>query len=115
MATTTIWDVSDNLKRVIDYESNPDKTEIKDFEMYDFNGLGNLKSYTTDDTKTEKQYYVSGINVTVADEYTEMTKTKNVHNKTNGILAYHAYQSFAPNEVTAELAHQIGIELAKAM
>ncbi len=49
MATTAIWDVSDNLKRVIDYASNPEKTEIKDFDQYDYNGLGNVLSYTTDE------------------------------------------------------------------
>lgn len=33
----------------------------------------------------------------------------------DGILAFHAIQSFDPGEVDAELAHQIGIELANHM
>lgn len=115
MATTAIWDVSDNLKRVINYATNPEKTEIESLEQYDYHGLGNVLSYTTNDIKTEKQCYVTGVNVEVDNAFNEMISTKKQHQKENGILAYHAYQSFAPNEVTAELAHQIGIELAKAM
>ena len=30
-------------------------------------------------------------------------------------MAYHAYQSFKPGEVTPELCHQLGVELAKRM
>lgn len=115
MATTAIWDVSDNLKRVINYATNPEKTEVENLEQYDYRGLGNVLSYATNDIKTEKQCYVTGVNVEVDNAFNEMISTKKQHQKENGILAYHAYQSFAPNEVTAELAHQIGIELAKAM
>lgn len=115
MATTAIWDVSDNLKRVIEYASNPEKTDKEDFNQYNFNGLGNVLSYTTEDYKTEKQCYVTGINVEVINALEEMIATKKQHQKENGILAFHGYQSFAPNEVTAETAHKIGIELAKQM
>lgn len=115
MATTAIWDVKDSLKRVLDYTSNPEKTEVQDFDRYDYTGLGNVLSYTTDKCKTEKQCYVTGVNVEVTNALEEMITTKQQYNKEKGILAFHAYQSFAPNEVTAELAHQIGIELAKAM
>lgn len=115
MATTAIWDVSDNLNRVINYASNPEKTEAEKFDQYDFNGLGNVLSYTLDGVKTEKQCYVSGVNVEVTNAYEEMIATKKQYQKEKGILAFHAYQSFAPDEVTAELAHKIGIELAKQM
>jgi len=30
--------------------------------------------------------------------------------KEGGIIAYHAYQSFAPGEATSEIAHEIGVE-----
>ena len=45
----------------------------------------------------------------------DMINTKKRFNKTDGILAYHAYQSFKENEVTPELAHEIGIKLAEEM
>lgn len=115
MATTSIWDVSDNLKRVLNYISNPDKTKNPNDIDYHYNGLKQAISYTTQDSKTEKQLYVSGINCFMATAFQDMIITKKAFQKTDGILAYHAYQSFAPGEVDAELAHQIGIELAEAM
>ena len=114
MATTRIWDVKDNLKRVLDYISNPDKTTVSESD-YHYNGLSQVINYTTQDLKTEKQLYVSGINCTMATALKDMMITKKAYHKTEGILAYHAYQSFAPGEVDAETAHQIGIELAQAM
>lgn len=65
MATTKIWAVKDNLKRVLEYASNPDKTENKSLEDYEYKGLANVIQYTTNDLKTEKQLYVSGVNCDV--------------------------------------------------
>lgn len=115
MATTSIWDVKDNLKRVLDYTSNPEKTKTVSESDYHYNGLSQAISYTTQDLKTEKQLYVSGINCTMATALKDMMITKKAFHKIDGILAYHAYQSFSPGEVDAETAHQIGIELAQAM
>lgn len=115
MATTSIWDVKDNLKRVLDYTSNPNKTEILTDEDYHFNGLNQAIIYTTNELKTEKQLYVSGINCSLSTVLRDMSTTKKQFHKTDGILAYHAYQSFVPGEVTAEIAHQIGIELAQKL
>ena len=44
-----------------------------------------------------------------------MMRTKRRYKKTDGILAYHAFQSFAPGEVTPEVAHEIGIKLAQEL
>ena len=41
MATTRIWDVKDNLKRVLDYISNPDKTTVSESD-YHYNGLSQV-------------------------------------------------------------------------
>lgn len=114
MATTAIWDVKDNLQRVLNYASNPNKTEVHE-NSYHYNGLEQAISYTTNDLKTEKQLYVTGLNCNLATAHKEMMITKKGFNKTDGILAYHAYQSFVPGEVDAETAHQIGIELAQEM
>ena len=115
MATTKIWAVKDNLKRVLDYVSNPEKTENIDFDKYEFKGLENVLNYTTDDMKTEKQFYVSGINCDSTNALWQMKNTKKAAHKEEGVLAFHCYQSFKPGEVTPETAHQIGIELAKRM
>ena len=55
MATTAIWDVRDNLKRVLNYCANPNKTTNIDFSEYAYQGLDNVLEYTAQDLKTEKQ------------------------------------------------------------
>lgn len=115
MATTKIWDVKNHLRRVLDYTSNPEKTESVEDSDYKFNGLAQSISYTTQDMKTEKQLYVTGINTTLSTAYEDMVLTKKTYGKEDSILAFHGYQSFKPGEVDAETAHQIGIELAKIL
>lgn len=115
MATTAIWAVKDNLKRVIEYVGNPSKTKNNDFDSYEFKGLGNVIEYATDDKKTEHQFYVTGVNCHPSNAFEQMISTKKAAHKEDGVLAFHGYQSFAPGEVTPETAHAIGIELAKRM
>lgn len=115
MATTKIWAVKDNLKRVLDYTTNPEKTSNDDFEQYEFKGLESVIEYTINDLKTEKQFYVSGVNCDPQNALIQMTSTKKSAHKEKGVLAYHCYQSFKPGEVSAETAHQIGVELSKQM
>lgn len=115
MAVTAIWDVRDNLNRVLDYASNPEKTDVVLDSNYQYNGLNQVISYTTNDLKTEKQLYVTGINCSLSTAKRDMSITKKQYGKIDGILAYHGYQSFAKGEVNAELAHQIGIELAQSL
>jgi hypothetical protein len=115
MATTAIWDVKDRLDRVINYTTNPNKTENPDFASPDFQGLKGVLEYTTDDDKTEKQFYVTGVNCDPATACEQMTGTKLQFQKTDGILAFHGYQAFAPGEATPEIAHEIGVKLAKEL
>jgi hypothetical protein len=44
-----------------------------------------------------------------------MSKTKLQFQKTDGILAFHGYQSFAPGEATPETAHAIGVKMAQEL
>ena len=44
-----------------------------------------------------------------------MQLVKMIYGKENGILAFHAYQSFNEGEVTPEIAHEIGVKLANEM
>ena len=115
MATTAIWDVTDRLDRVIDYTTNPDKTENLDFNSSDFRGLQEVLKYAVQDAKTEKQFYVTGINCYPETACTQMSKTKLQFQKTGGILAFHGYQSFAPGEATPETAHAIGVKMAQEL
>jgi len=112
MATTAIWDVTDRLKRVIDYAANPEKTAMNRTQQQ---SLQQVLSYTRDDNKTEKQLYVSGINCDLLTAYEQMQRTKRQFQKTGGIVAFHAYQAFAPGEATPEIAHAIGMKLAQEL
>ena len=44
-----------------------------------------------------------------------MIAVKKRFGKEGGVVAYHGYQSFAPNEATPEMAHEIGVRLAKVL
>lgn len=77
--------------------------------------LHQVNDYLTSDFETEKQYFVTGINCNIDTAYREMMITKKQYSKTEGILGFHAFQSFAENEVTPEQAHAIGVKLAEEM
>ena len=115
MATTKIWDVRGWLGQVVHYVENPSKTENPVFTNTDIQGLRDVMDYATQDYKTEKQYYVSGINCLPEIARQQMLLTKKHWAKEGGIVAFHAYQSFAPGEVTPELAHEIGLKLAQEL
>lgn len=105
-----IWKVKNNLKTVINYIDDEKKI---DSEI--FNDLHKELEYITNDDKTEKKLYSSAINCSLENAYEEMIKSKEQWLKTDGILAFHSYQSFKEGEVTPELAHNIGLELANKM
>ena len=115
MATTSLWKVETRLDKVIKYATNEDKTTDIEFEQDMYKSLHNTIEYAKADFKTEKQFYVSGVNCTPQNALQEMILTKKHFGKEKGILAYHGFQSFAEGEVTAEQAHQIGIKLAEEL
>ena len=115
MATTKIWDVRGWLGQVVHYVENTVKTENPGFTDADIQGLRDVMDYATQDYKTEMQYYVSGINCLPGTARQQMILTKKRWVKEGGIVAFHAYQSFAPGEVTPELAHEIGMKLAQRL
>ena len=115
MATTGIWKITERLDNVINYTTNVEKTINGEYTKEPYCNLHNVIEYVEADYKTEKQFYVSGINCEKDTALEEMTITKKHFNKTDGILGFHAFQSFAEGEVTPELAHQIGVKLAEEM
>ena len=111
MATTKIWAVKDNLKRSVDYVGNPEKTEYDDIKKA-LHYMGSKKKASTCD---ESFCFVSGVNCNADNAYEEMIAIKKRFGKLGGNLAYHAYQSFKPGEVTPELCHEIGVKLARSL
>ena len=112
MATTGFWPVKGQLKDVIDYARNPDKTTDRKFLDDD---LYQTLRYAENDSKTDRKMYVSSINCPKQRAYESMMATKRRFGKLGGNVAYHGYQSFAEGEVTPEEAHRIGMATAKQM
>lgn len=114
MATTSIWSIKNNLKQSINYLINPEKTINKDYGKNNYNYL---ESYSNKDYdfKNEKAEYVSCINCSEYDPYGDMKFTKEQYRKTDNVLAFHGYQSFKEGEVTADIAHEIGVKFAEEM
>lgn len=115
MAVVKIWDVKSRLNRVIDYVANTKKTENENYEEPQFDSLQEVIEYTTNGLKTEDKYFVSGIHCQPEFACEQMTETKKNFKKASGIIAFHAYQSFASGEVTPTTAHEIGKEFAQKM
>ena len=94
MAQTKLWPIKSNLARSICYIMNT--------------------------AKTQEGKLVSGVNLFIPPNdwqapTNQMLSTKLRFGKQGGRLAYHLDQSFKPGEVTPDVAHQIGVELAKEL
>lgn len=89
MATTKIKPVKTNLRRVINYALNGDKTD--------------------------QMLYTGCVNTDPASAYNDMVLTKQAWRTGGKYLAFHAHQAFKPGEVTPEQAHRIGMEFARQM
>ena len=117
MATTKIWKVESRIDNAINYIKNKEKTknDCYEFGMDKFENIRDVLMYATNADKTEKQFYVTGINCKAEDAAKEMEFVKIINGKTDKILAFHGEQSFKEGEVTPELAHEIGVRLANEM
>ena len=133
MAITKIWAVKCRIEDALDYTTNAEKTINPDYELEDkktelkreydefynsiysniYNDFDTSFDYAVNSEKTEKQFFVTGINCSKDIAKEEMKITKKQFNKTRGIVAFHLVQSFKENEVTPEIAHEIGIKLAE--
>lgn len=115
MATTSLWKVENRIDKVIKYTTNIEKTKNKEYDADLYKSLHNTIEYAKADFKTEKQFFVTGVNCNAETALQEMILTKKHFGKEKGILAFHGFQSFAEGEVTAEQAHEIGIKLAEEL
>lgn len=81
-------------------------------------GAGSLEEaigYALNREKTEEDVYEDSIGCICSSAYEDMLATKERFHKTGGVQGYHLIQSFAEGEVTPELAHAIGLELAEKL
>ncbi len=117
MAVTSIWPITRSVQRVIEYATNPEKTTEEYTEvMSSFHTIQGVVEHAADDMKTETRSFVTCLNCisedTAAQEFIE---TKKLWGKEDGRLCFHGYQSFKEDEVDAETAHRIGVELAQKL
>ena len=112
MAVTKLWSVKSNLKQVIDYAVNPEKTAADVYTEEQYQALADVLSYAKDEEKTERELYVDAINCNVATARDQFITVKEQYQKTEGIQAYHGYLSFKEQNITPELAQKIGMEFA---
>lgn len=131
MATTSIWAVKGWLGKVVLYIENPDKTDNPKFyrqeELTDVQtqNLSDVLDYAVraekttvipdDESAMVVRQLISGINCLPSTARDEMLAVKKRFGKEDGVVAYHGYQSFAPGEATPELAHEIGVKLARKL
>lgn len=115
MAATRIWSIKGRLDSVINYVTNPEKTDGSRYTDKELQALTDVIDYAEDGAKTHNKVYVSGINLSPDIARDLMVMTKLQFGKTDKILAYHGYQSFLPGEVTPDMAHEIGIKLAERL
>lgn len=114
MAVSKIWKVTARLDQVIDYATNPEKTAAKDYSPEQYQALADVLQYAKDEEKTEREFYVGGINCNASTARDQFVTVKEQFDKCDGIQAYHGYLSFKDEQnITPELAQQIGTEFAK--
>ena len=129
MAVTSIWAVKGWLGQLVIYVENPEKTanpayyEKQGMTAEQTQGLSDVIDYASQSYKTQlsgehaepMRQFITGINCLPESARDEMMFTKKYFSKTEGVVAYHGYQSFAPGEATPEMAHEIGVKLAERL
>ncbi len=111
MAYTSILPVH-RLDRSITYIRDETKTRRPAEQA---GSLEEALDYAMNPEKTEQAIYEDSIGCTCASAFADMLATKKRFHKLDGVQGYHLIQSFAKGEVTPELAHRIGMELAEAL
>ena len=104
MAYTSIIPVR-HLDRAISYVRDKNKITKP-------GSLEEAVDYALNRDKTEAVCFETGLSCLCETAFTDMKENVQRWHKTGGVQGYHLVQSFAEGEVTPELAHQIGVELA---
>ena len=111
MANTSIWRIKKQFKKTVRYAEDKKKTTNPNFYKNNTD-ISPLTDFNIKVKKTELECFVSGVNCFPYTAYDEMQIVKERFGKTDGTLGYHGYQSFAKGEVSPEVAHEIGVQLA---
>lgn len=107
MAYTSVIPVH-RLDNSVDYVLDKEKTS----RAQNAGSLEEAVGYALNRDKTERDLFETGIACATQTAFEDMRKVKEVWHKLDGVQGFHLVQSFAAGEVTPELAHKIGLELA---
>lgn len=117
MATTKIWDVKAHVSKLLAYVANKNKTTME-LEVKSDNEAENLAAeilgLSPEHFLHEKKKFVTGINCT-PENAKEIMLSLLSETSNDDIQAYHGYQSFKPGEVTPDVSHAIGVQLANEL
>lgn len=113
MAVSKLWPVTNNLNKVINYATNPEKTSKDVYTEEQYQALKDVLSYAKDEEKTEQEFYVEGINCNPSTARDQFISIKQAYGKEDGIQAYHGYLSFKEQDISPSLAQKIGMEFAQ--
>lgn len=113
MAVSKLWPVTVRLKAVLDYAANPEKTANPNYTSEQYQALRDVLAYAKDEEKTEREFFVQGINCNPSTARDQFITIKEQFAKPDGIQAYHGYLSFKEMDITPELAQKIGMEFAE--
>ena len=62
MAVSKLWAVTSRLGQVINYAANPEKTAADIYTEEQYQALRDVLAYAKDEEKTEREFFVEGIN-----------------------------------------------------
>ena len=99
MAVSKLWSVTSRLGQVIDYAANPEKTAADIYTEEQYQALRDVLSYAKDEEKTEREFFVEGINCNPATARDQFVSVKKAYGKDDGIQAYHGYLSFKEQDI----------------
>ena len=105
MAVSKLWAVNSRLGQVIDYAANPEKTAADIYTEEQYQALADVLSYAKDEEKTEREYFVEGINCNPTTARDQFVSVKQAYGKEDGIQAYHGYLSFR-NKISHRSLHR---------
>ena len=85
MAVSKLWAVNSRLGQVIDYAANPEKTAADIYTEEQYQALADVLSYAKDEEKTEREYFVEGINCNPTTARDQFVSVKQAYGKEEGI------------------------------
>lgn len=105
MAVTGFWPVCGNLNATLKYADNPDKTTPREYLDED---LYAALRYVKNDSKTDKQVYVGGINCSKQNAYAEMIAIQRRFGMKGKVVGYHGIHTVAElSEYISDTRQQI--------